>query len=149
THCFVSWIGGGDVHHAIVDGTAIGPSFTIPIDEHSADVASDGARMVAFDDHALVEYDVATATMRVLLDEQRCVLDDAAATPWAPAGVVVATCKDVVSLRLVPTAGGRWRTLARFPAIVTGLAPLGDDDIVYSTIGYDSRLVLLDGLPIR
>jgi hypothetical protein len=38
--------------------------------------------------------------------------------------------------------------LERYQGIVIGLAALGDDDLVYSTVDFQSRLVLVDGLPV-
>jgi hypothetical protein len=151
--CFISWKLPGHVVHAIVDGDlrGVGPPFELAIEEHALDVAAGGRRVLGFDDHQIVEREIATGVERVLHRERRptCKIVRAMWTPSATSFVFAVWCEPHrMSLLLQPARRNAVaRTLAQFDAVLTGIAVLADDEIVYSTIGYDSRLVLVDRLP--
>jgi hypothetical protein len=112
-------------------------------------IAPDGRRVIALTDHALIEVDLRRGKRRVVHRDERCELHQPV---WAPDGDAVTFlthCDDrwtVQSLAL--TKGAEPEPLGTVDSMVTGLEQLAADDLVASTIDYQSRLVLFDGLPL-
>jgi hypothetical protein len=104
---------------------------------------------IAMTEHALVEVDLRRGKRRVLHRDDTCELHQAV---WSPdgKGVAYATqCAERWTVNaLAVRPGAEVETLAPVDAIVTGLEQLAAGDVAVSTIDYQSRLVLVDGLPL-
>jgi hypothetical protein len=151
TRCFVSWLPGkkGEVRHALIAGRRVRRTINVPVRERDFDLAADGRHALIHTDNEILIYDTRRRKSRVVYREPDCKLEEAA---WSPSGESIyfsAECGLRSEIRTMPAEdGGKVRTLINLDAELTGLAVLGEDDLVYSTIDYESRLVLVDGLPL-
>jgi hypothetical protein len=149
--CFVSWYvpGTRDIRHAVIAGRVMRAPFDVPERERDLDLVADGRRAVAMTDHALIEVDLRRGKRRVLHRDDACELHQAVWSADAKAVTFATQCDDRWTLNTVPVRkGSAVETLATLDAMVTGLEQLAPGDAVVSTIDYQSRLVLVDGLPL-
>jgi tRNA A-37 threonylcarbamoyl transferase component Bud32 len=151
--CVVSWIDDRDVlRHALVGRDGLRPPFEVKLRERGLDPSPDATRALVHTETQLAEHDVASGRLRVLHQgETGCVIDHAVYTPDGRAAVFVTTCagRRTIWHRSIDGAAPP-RVLERLiPDVdITHLETLGDADVVYRTVEYQSRLVKLDGLPL-
>jgi hypothetical protein len=149
--CFVSWYppGSRDIRHAIVAGRVLRKPFDVPERERDLDIAPDGRRAIALTDHALVEVDLRRGKRRVVHRDERCELHQPVWSPDGDAVTFLTQCDDRWTVQSLALAkGAEPEPLGTVDSMVTGLEQLAADDLVASTIDYQSRLVLFDGLPL-
>ncbi|HUQ05734.1 MAG TPA: protein kinase [Kofleriaceae bacterium] len=151
--CVVSWIDDRDVlRHALVGPDGLGKPFEVKLRERGLDPSPDAKRALVHTDTDLAEHDVASGRLRVLHRvEPGCAIDHAVYTPDGRAAVFVSTCagRRTIWHRSLDD-GATPRVLERLAqdVDVTHVEALGDTDVVYRTVEYQSRLVKLDGLPV-
>jgi hypothetical protein len=149
--CFVSWYvpGTRDIRHAVIAGRVMRKPFDIPERERDLDLVADGRRAVAMTDHALIELDLRRGKRRILHRDDTCELHQAV---WSPDGTAVTFATQCDQRWTLNTIGSgkdaTVETVASLDGMATGLEQLAAGDAVVSTIDYQSRLVLVDGLPL-
>jgi hypothetical protein len=131
----------------VITGDRLGPAFTVPARERDLSVDPAGARAAVSAGRELIVFDIARATSTVVHTVvEGCAVDEPV---WSPSGETIFFAVDcearwqIASLRLP----GEAHTLAEVDGAPIGLEPLGDDEVVYATVDYQSRLVLVDDLP--
>jgi len=150
--CFVSWYDHDGIRHAVLSGKKLRRPFYVPLSERDLDLSPDGKRVLAMTRNELYEYDLRRRKLRLLHREDSCEVGHAV---WSVDGASIyylLECDDQpTEIRTQPAKpNAKPRTVATLDRAlhITGLEVLGDDDVVYSTTSYDSRLVLIDGLPL-
>jgi hypothetical protein len=146
--CFVSFYE-GELRHAVLDGDALGPAFTVPVRERDLALAPGGTRAAVVAHGELMVFDIAGGTLGPVLHRAAagCDLDDPV---WSPSGQTLffsTDCEGPSEIYALRIAGGKPRKLETVSGFLSGVEALGDDDLVYSTVDYQSRLVLVDDLP--
>ena len=145
--CWVSWRD-GELRHAAIEDDALGPAFTVPERERDLSLAPDRRRAAVVADRDLIVFDVAAARSQVLHRvAEGCRVDDPV---WSPGGDTVffgVRCEGGWEIQAIAAAGGAPRRIETVTGYLIGLEPLGDDEVVYATVDYQSRLVLVDDLP--
>jgi len=145
--CFASWWRDGVLVHTPLLADAVAAPFEIAAAERDLDLAPDGRRALVMLDHELIEYDVISRRQRILHHEPDCELGRAQWTPSGESIVYLAECDhhrtEIRIARAVPGASDR--TVATVTTAISGLAALGEDDLVYSAVDYQSRLTLVEG----
>jgi len=150
--CFVSWWDREGIRHALLGGRKLRRAFYVPVNERDLDLNPDGRRALAMTRNALYEYDTSSRRLRLLHREDVC---EVGRGTWSADGASIyylLECEgrptEIRTQAAAPDAEPRTVATIDPGAHITGLAAIGDDDVVYSTRAYDSRLVLIEGLPL-
>ena len=118
------------------------------IPERDLSVAPDGRRAAVVADRELIVFDISAARSQVLHRvAEGCRVDDPV---WSPSGETVffgVRCERGWEIQAIAAAGGEPRRIDTVAGYLLGIEALGEDEIVYSTVDYQSRLVLVDDLP--
>jgi predicted Ser/Thr protein kinase len=149
--CFVSWYvpGTRDIRHAVIAGRVMRKPFDVPERERDLDLVADGRRALAMTDHALIEVDLRRGKRRVLHRDDTCELHQAVWSPDGKAVTFATQCDQRWTLNTIGSGkDATVETVASLDGMATGLEQLAAGDAVVSTIDYQSRLVLVDGLPL-
>jgi predicted Ser/Thr protein kinase len=147
--CYARWQVADGARYTVLGDRALGAAFTLAGPPVDLDITRDGRRALAMFHDRVVEHDLVAGTSRVLHRESpECEVHRARWTVSARAFVYFATCGPERHLRIqVAAPGATPRTVTTIHAYPHGLEPLGEDDFVYSVVDYQSRLVMIDGLP--
>jgi hypothetical protein len=150
--CFVSWLPDkedGGVRHGLVVGKRVKRGFDIPVRERDMTLAADGRHALIHTDNEIIGLDTRRGKRTVYYRERDCRVDETELSPDASTIYFVLDCGMRSEIKSMPAKeDGKVRTLVSLEAEVSGLEVLGQDDLVYSTIDYESRLVVLEGLPL-
>jgi len=146
--CVAVWDAGDRYRYAAIAGRKV-RELKVPVDARDLDLAPDGARVLAYTAHEIHDYALASRRLRLLHREPGCEITSAV---WSPSGRAIhfsVRCPDMEYIRVIAARPrARPRTLIGVDATIGGLGPLGEDDVVYSTLAYDSRLVVVENLPL-